>query len=164
MSKFVSVLGKWIPAMETANMVNTFGKTIESEFIIGQDGTHVVKEGEKFIYKGPNREAVKMLKEMGEEHLGRDFREDPEFLQAVRNLGFNDKEQYLKSIGFDEEKSKKEQNDLALILDTVKNKAKTKEILEIAGGRDFTGNRENTAVGGFGPERVRRPDELTKSP
>ena len=164
MSKFVSVLGKWIPAIEEAHMENTFGKEITSEFITAADGSHTVKEGEKFIYRGPNREAVKVLKEMGEDSLGRDFRTDPEFLQAVRNLGYNNPEEYLKSIGFEESSEKQKQEDLALILDAVKDKKKTREILEIAGGRDFTGNRENTAIGGFGPERVRSPEELTTRP
>ncbi len=163
MSKSVSVLGKWVPAMEEVHMTNTFGKTIESEFITGSDGKHIVKEGEKFIYKGPNREAVKKLKEAGEDFMGRDFRTDPEFLQSLRNMGFNDVESYLKSIGFDEDGEKKKQEDLALILETVSNKKKTKEILEIAGGRDFSGNKENTAIGGFGPERVRKPGELTST-
>jgi hypothetical protein len=160
MAKYVSVLGKWSPRKETAQMKNTFGKTITSDMIIGPDGSHTVKEGQVFIYNGPDREAIKMLKEAGTDTLGRDFRHDPEFLQAVRNMGFNGVDEYLKWIGFSEKEEFKKQMDLVSELATGKKDVQN-EILELAGGRDFTGNKSNSFIGGFGPERLRSPEELS---
>lgn len=162
MAKFVSVLGKWYPAKEQASMKNTFGKTIESEFVVGPTGSHVVKEGEQFIYTGPNRAAVKVLKELGEETLGKDFRKDQQFMQAFRALGFNNADEYLKYLGFNEKETIEKQMSMIDLLST-NDKKKQKEILEIAGGRDFTGNKENDVIGGFGDQRLRKPEELTKS-
>ena len=104
MGNFVSVLGEWKPAKEVVSMVNNFGKTIKSPLIIGPDGKHEALKGEVFIYKGPDREAVKMLKEEGVESLGQCFKNNPEFLQSIRNMGFNNIEEYFKQIGFDEGK------------------------------------------------------------
>ena len=161
MAKFVSVMGKWYPAKEQATMKNTFGKTIESDLIVGPTGSHVVKEDELFIYTGPNREAVKMLKELGEDSLGNDFRKDPQFLQSVRNMGFNSVSEYLKNIGFNEKETFEEQMSLIDIISSG-DKVKQKEIIELAGGRDFTGNKMNDVIGGFGTEKLRSPAEITK--
>jgi len=162
MSNFVSLSGKWYPKKESAMMKNTFGRTIESEFVTANDGGHVVKEGENFLYNGPDREAVKMLKEIGEDHLGHDFRTEPEFLQAVRNMGFNNPEEYLKSVGYDEETDLKKQRALLSIVNAHELPKETEEIIMMAGGRDYSGNKENDTVGGFGPERIRKPEEITK--
>lgn len=162
MPKFVSVMGKHYPAKEQVSMKNTFGKTIESDLVVGPDGSHTVKEGETFIYTGPNREAVKILKEMGEDTMGRDFRNDPEFLQSIRNMQYKDTKDYLKAIGFSEKETYDKQMSLIDIISTG-DKQKQKEIVELAGGKDFSGNKANDTIGGFGTERLRSPEELTKS-
>jgi hypothetical protein len=159
MPNFVSVLGKWLPRKEVVTLTNTFGKTLTSDLIVGPSGSHTVKVGEVFIYSGPNREAVKMLKADGVDFLGRDFRTDPEFLQAVRNMGFQSVKEYLKWMGFEEEKEIAKQ--MALVDVLCQEKPETQaEILELAGGRDFTGNKANNFIGGFGPERLRSADEV----
>jgi len=163
MPNFVSIRGKMFPAKESVSMTNTFGRTIESEFIIGPDGSHVAKEGEVFIYNGPDREAVKLLREQGVEYLGHDFKSDPEFLQSIRNMGFNDVDSYLKSIGYDEEKDIKKQENLLAIVNRHLPPKEVDEILVIGGGKDSSGNKANDTIGGFGPERIRKPEEITKS-
>lgn len=163
MPNFVSIRGKMFPAKESVSMTNTFGRTIESEFIIGPDGSHVAKEGEVFIYNGPDREAVKMLREQGLEYLGKDFKTDPEFLQSIRNMGFNDVDVYLKSIGYEEEKDTKKQEALLSIINRHLPPKEVDEIIVMGGGKDTTGNKENDIIGGFGDERIRKPDEITKT-
>lgn len=164
MGEFVSVLGKWSPKRESAMMKNTFGKTIESQFITANDGSHVAKEGENFLYNGPDREAVKMLREQGVEYFGKDFRNDTEFIQATRNLGFNSVDDYLKHIGFNEKEYIEKQEKLAGSVVSHETPEQIDEVLELAGGRDFTGNKANNAIGGFGTERLRSPEEITTSP
>lgn len=163
MPEFVSIGGEWKPKKESAMMVNTFGKTIESEFVVGPDGSHVVKEGENFLYNGPDREAVKVLKEEGVEFMGKHFKSDPEFLQAVRNMGFNDVDAYLKHVGYDEKSDKEKQEKLACIVNKHEPPEKTDEVLAMGGGKDMSGNKSNDIIGGFGPERIRTPDEITSS-
>jgi general stress protein YciG len=160
MPNFVSVGGVWKPRKESAMMTNTFGKTIESEFITASDGSHVVKPGENFLYNGPDREAVKKIKEEGEQ--GRHFKNDPEFLQAVRNMGFNNVEEYLKHIGYNEKSDKEKQEKLIGITNAHEDPKKVEEILVLAGGKDMSGNKSNDVIGGFGPERLRSPEEITK--
>lgn len=162
MAKFVSVLGKFIPAKESCSMVNTFGKTITSEFIVGPDGSNTVKPGENFLYNGPNREAVRKLKEQGSEYLGRDFRHHPEFLQAVRNMGFNNPEEYLKMIGFDEKAEYNKQMEKVVELTSEKNPNRKEEAYMLAGGQDRSGEAANNYIGGFGAERLRPVGELKK--
>ena len=144
-------------------MVNTFGKTIESDLVIAPDGGHVVKEGENFLYNGPDREAVKVLKEQGVESLGKNFKTDPEFLQAVRNMGFNTVDDYLKHIGYDEKSEIEKQEKLTMIINKHESPEETDEILVMGGGKDMSGNKNNDAIGGFGPERIRTPDEITNT-
>lgn len=160
--KFVSVLGKWLPRKETVTLTNTYGRTLTSDMIVGPDGKHTVKEGEVFIYNGPNREAVKMLKADGVDFLGKDFRRDTEFLQAIRNMGFNNVKEYLKWMGFEEEIEVEKQ--MALVDTLCQDKPEKKdEIVELAGGRDFTGNKANNFIGGFGPERLRSAGEVKQT-
>lgn len=159
---FVSVMGKWFPRKESAMMTNTFGKVLESDFITAKDGSHRVEPGENFLYNGPNREAVKMLKADGVDFLGRDFKTDPEFLQAVRTMGFNNYKEYLEHFGFNEKEEIKKQMELVHELADKTPKLKD-EIVELAGGRDFTGNKANNFIGGFGPERLRSPNEIKGS-
>lgn len=159
MPTFVSNQGKWYPAKEMVGLTNV-GKTP-----IKYKG-RTINPGEPFVYKGPDREAVKMLHEAGEEHLGTDFRRDPEFLQAVRNMGFQSGEQgvkdYLDAIGYDEAKEKKKFEERASVVKSHELPKKAEEIRELGGGRDTTGNKNNDLIGGFGDERARPATESSK--
>jgi len=159
MSQFISIGGEWSPRVEQFSMVNNFGKTIESDLIVGPDGSHKVKVGEMFIYTGPDREAVKMLKEENLDFFGRNFKTDPEFIQATRNLGFNSPDEYLKNIGFNEEEEIKKQKKKAKIINKGGIKKTSEEVAYLAGGKDTSGNKNNF-IGGFGEERLRKPSEV----
>lgn len=152
MPTFISKGGKWVPSKETVGLVNKSNKIIKYN---GQD----IKPGEPFVYKGADREALKMLHQQGVESLGSDFKNDPEFRQAVRNQGFENIEEYLKHIGYDAEAEEKR---FAQVSEEVKSHdipKKVKEIKTLAGGRDFTGNKNNDVMGGFGEERIRPATE-----
>ncbi len=161
MPSFVSKEGTWIPAKEIAHGIeNKTGKTLDHEYLINSEGGHVVKPGEKFMYNGPDREAVKMLAEANEAQFGHNFRNDPEFLQATRNMNFHSVDEYLKAIGYD---SKKAQDDADKKADTTINKhnlpQRAKEIKAISGGRSTAGD----FIGGFGDERLRESKELAET-
>jgi hypothetical protein len=158
---YVSDGGKWHPAKESVSMVNTFGKKITSEFITASDGSHTVNPGENFLYNGPDREAIKALKAEDVDYFGRDFRTHPEFLQACRNMGFNDHKDYLKSIGYDEEKIRKEFESKASVINRHENPKRHEEVVMLAGGKEMTSGSSgaNDLVGGFGTERPRKAEE-----
>jgi len=158
MPQFISVGGKWRPKKEQVSIKNTFGKTLKSKYIIGPDGKHSCEEGQIFIYTGPDREAIKMLKEENVEYFGRDFKNDPEFLQATRNMGFNSPEEYLTHIGFDEEKETEKQAKEAEIINKHELPKEAEEVAYLAGGKDTSGNK-NDFIGGFGSERARPASE-----
>jgi len=160
MAKFVSIGGEWSPRQESFSMTNTFGRTLSSNLIVGPDGSHEVKEGDLFIYTGPDREAVKMLKAENLDFFGRNFKTDPEFLQATRNMGFNSPADYLKQIGFDEEEEIKKQKKNAKKIVKGGIKKTADEVNYLAGGKDSTGNKENNFVGGFGAEKLRNAKEV----
>ena len=158
MAEFISIGGEWSPRVEQFSMVNTFGKTIESDMIVGPDGSHKVKEGDLFIYTGPNREAVKMLKEENLEFFGRNFKQDPEFLQATRNIGFNSPDDYLKMIGYKEEEEIEKQKKEAKVIRRGGIKKTADEVAYLAGGKDTSGNK-NDFIGGFGEQKLRKPED-----
>lgn len=158
MAKFISIGGEWSPRIEQFSMENTFGKTIESDLIVGPDGSHKAKPGELFIYTGPDREAVKMLKEENLDFFGRNFKTDPEFLQATRNMGFNNPDEYLKMIGYKEEEEIEKQKKKAKVITKGGIKEVSEEVAYLAGGKDTSGNK-NDFIGGFGEQKLRKPSE-----
>jgi hypothetical protein len=101
------------------------------------------------------------LKQEGLDYFGRDFRSHPEFLQACRNMGFNNYEDYLKAIGYDEKKAKEEFESKASVINSHKEPERHKEVVMLAGGREMTKSSkgDNDFVGGFGNEKPRKIDE-----
>lgn len=73
MPSFVSKNGIWEPAKERVA---------------------TVVDGQPQIYEGPDREAVKYIEEEGGV-VGQDASQDPQVLQASRNMGFNSVQEYL---------------------------------------------------------------------
>lgn len=162
MPSFVSERGKWSPTKEEITLTNIGDEPIESKYVFGTKKEGVVQPGEGFVYRGPDREAVKMLKEQGQETLGRDFKSDPEFRQIVRNQGFQTVEEYLEYLGYDEEAEKKEFDKKAVRVKSHEMPKIVKEMKVMGGAQDRSGNRENDLIGGFGDERMRKPKELDK--
>ena len=150
---FISNKGKWVPAKEEIGLVNKSDKVIEYN---GEK----IQPGQPFIYKGADREALKVLHNAKVEYLGTDFRQDPEFLQAVRNQGFNTVDDFLKNMGYDEEADTKKFEERAAVVKAHDIPKKVNEINVLGGGRDMSGNKDNDAVGGFGDEKLRKPTEV----
>ena len=151
--------GKWHPAKENIGLRN------ESDTDIVYDGK-VYKPGEYFVYDGPCREAVKMIKEEGGEDaetLGEDFTRRPDFLQVVRNMGFNNVDEYLHHFNYDAEKLQKDFEEKSASVKSHEPPTPVDEVLVLAGGRDTSGTKENDIVGGFGEQRMRKPSEVKKS-
>lgn len=74
MPTFISKDGDWQPGHERVSVID--------------------KNGEPQIYDGPDREAVKYIESEGGK-VGQDALQDPQLLQASRNMGFASIEAYL---------------------------------------------------------------------
>lgn len=162
MPEFVSILGRQFPKHERLGLTNKSDKVIINEY--SNDGKPI-QPGEDFIYDGPDREAMRIIKQEGGKDatfLGEDFRDDPEFLQSCRNRGFNDVDEYLKNIGFDEKNSVEEGNKLIEKQVSHTPEEPQEETLIMGGGQDRSGNIDNDSIGGFGDERVRPASEVRK--
>ena len=146
MATFTSNKGVWSPAKEQVGLIN------KSDKIIEYDGKKI-QPGQPFVYNGPDREALKMLNLEGVATLGTDFRHDPEFRQAVRNQGFEDVEDYLKHIGYDEEADAKKYKEHTAHVKAHEIPKRVAQINTMGGGKDFSGNKDNDVVGGFGDEK-----------
>ncbi len=153
MSSFVSVKGKWYPAKEKIALTNL------SEASIKYDGK-TIKPGEPFIYDGPDREAIKALHEAGQDHLGEDFRRDPDFIQMTRTRNFNSVEEYLEWLGYDEKKHDEECKKKMHSVKAHEIPKRVKEIKAMGGGKDHSGNRDNDVIGGFGEQKQRSASEV----
>lgn len=136
MPTYVSDKGRWFPAKEKIGLINYSKEAFEYE-------GKVINPGDPFIYEGPDRAAYKVLKEQGIDFLGVDFRHDPEFLQSVRNQGFETGERgvkkYLEHIGYDEKKIDEMFKDK---INKTQAHEVPKAVLETpvnSGGRDFSG-------------------------
>lgn len=123
--------------------------------------------GDPLIYDGADREALKLLNKegynlKGEQVMGKDFRNDPDFLQAVRNMQFNNLDEYLKSIGYDDEEQDKQVSERAIKTKSHEVPKRVREITELAGGKNFAGGADENLIGGFGQERPRKASEAKK--
>lgn len=163
MPTLISDKGKWYAAKEEVNLINEGDTVIKSKYIFGTETPGEVAPGKAFVYRGPDREAIKLLNEAGAEHLGMDFRKDPEFRQAVRNQGFQDVDSYLKDMGYDDEADTKKFQEKAELIHAHEVPKVAEELRIMGGGQDRSGNKENDTIGGFGDERERKPAELKAS-
>ena len=143
MSTYVSAEGLWYPGKEKVGLVNKSKKTIK---IDGKD----IKPGEPFIYEGPDRAALIELHKAGEENFGITFRQNPEFLQAVRNMGFNDVEKYLEWAGYDKEKADKDFQAKIARVSKHELPKRVESINIIGGGQNTAGSGDR--YGGFGEQ------------
>jgi len=84
MPNWVSVLGKWVP---------------KPEYVVDPKAA----KG-KEVYEGPDRAATQTLKEQEVDHLGQDYKMDPDLIRKSRELGYKDVDEYLREMhGFDKE-------------------------------------------------------------
>jgi hypothetical protein len=162
MPTFISERGVFHPAKEKVSLKykgdkKILKKDLPSGVTIAGD---VLNPGDDFLYDGPDRAAMQVLfKEGGDAGtLGFDFKNDPDFIQMTRTRGFNTVDEYLKSIGYNEEAEKKKFEEKVSKVKAHDIEKKVNEIEVLAGGRDFAGGN-NDIIGGFGDEQIRKPNK-----
>jgi hypothetical protein len=134
MPNYVSKDGVWYPAKEKVGLVK--------------------KDGTPYVYSGEDRAALYELWQQKVETLGIDFRHDPDLLSRIKSLGFNDIDDYLKSIGYDKEAVEKNFKKNAAVVNKHELPARIAAIETMGGGTDTSG-QGNDIPGGFGePEKI----------
>jgi len=166
MPTFISKKGVWYAAKEKVGGLIYKGKKSipkselpPSILIAGE----VLNPGDPIIYDGVDREALKLLGREGYDMngdmvIGTDFRHDVEFLQSVRNMGFQNADEYLKHLGYDEQKDEEDFKQKAERIKSHEVAQKVSEIKIIAGGKNMAG--EGDFIGGFGEEKLRPAKEV----
>lgn len=139
MPTYHSNKGVWHPAKERVALKNYSDKSIKNPSTDEKLKDEEVKPGEDFIYSGPDRAALYDLWQAKVNTFGTDFRTDPEFLQAVRNMGYSSYKKYLKDIGYDEKKVDEEFAKKAEEITLHDLPKKVKAIDMLAGGMDTAG-------------------------
>jgi len=135
MPSWISKGGKWYPREEYA---------VDPKKPKGQE-----------VYEGPDREATKILKESGVEHLGQDYHMNPDLIRQARELGYKDVDTYLKEMfGYEPEKAAKKAAKAQK--DVVDHKPKApKKAKRFASGGDSWANPKEGIKGDFGlPKNV----------
>ena len=139
MPTYHSRMGVWHPAKERVALKNYSDKTIKNPSTDEKLKDEEVKPGEDFIYSGPDRAALFEMWKNKVENFGTDFRTDPEFLQAVRNMGYSGYKKYLKDIGYDEKKVAMDFDKKAEKVNLHELPKKVNAINMLAGGMDTAG-------------------------
>jgi len=165
MASYVSDKGVVHPAKEKVGLTNNTDHPFEHK-------GKTINPGEPFIYNGPDRAAVEELARVNgldidseksiediQTTFGNDFRKDPEFLQSVRNQGFNTVDEYLKFIDYNEEADIRKFKEKAAAVKTHDLPKRSREIFVMGGGKDMAGARQDS-IGGFGEQRLRAPAEV----
>jgi len=136
MPKFISDEGVWVPAKEKVALVR-----------VNEDGNE-----EPFIYEGPDRAAMEMLKDMDLAevgYMGQHFTENVDLFELARAKGYDNVEEYVKRLGYKSEKAKE-------LVEKYKKTYHTHEAPKKVQGTTFSGGGVNTAtgqgnkLGGFG--------------
>lgn len=144
MPKYHSKAGVWHPAKEKVGLTNLSGK-------VKVVNDKEVQPGEPYVYEGPDRAALFELFLAKVETFGQDFRKNPEFLQAIRNQGFNNVDEYLKFVGYDEKMVEEEFQKKASVVNKHELPERVKSIETLGGGGDTTGTAK-PRYGGFGEQ------------
>jgi len=143
MPNYISKGGKWYPQNERVALKNNSDKTIKNPSTDAKFKDEEIKPGQDYIYSGPDRAALFELWKEKVEYFGEDFRRNPEFLQACRNMGYTSYRTYLKDIGFDEEKMEKEFAEKATKVTSHELPEKVAAIDQLAGGKDTSGGGQD---------------------
>ena len=149
MPQYISKGGVWYPAKERVALKNLSDKTIKNPSTDEKLKDEEIKPGEDYIYSGPDRAALFELWKVKAETFGMDFRTNPEFLQAVRNMGYSSYKKYLTDIGFDEAKLEKDFEEKSKEVNKHELPKRVKALDTLAGGRDFSGAGQDMK-GAFG--------------
>jgi len=151
MPRFISILGKCVPAKERVVLKNTSKEV----FINPSDPTYSkyageeVQPGTEFIYEGPDRKAMCDLHKEGVDHFGQDFRKSPDFLELLRKFNFKNEKEYFKFVGFDVVKAQEKAEELSAKVTGHELPARVEAVRRLGGGTDTAGQGEER-YGGFG--------------
>lgn len=143
MPHYVSKAGVWYPSKEKVALKNYSDKTIKNPSTDEKLKGEEIKPGEDFMYSGPDRAALYELWEAKVKNFGEDFRTNPDFLQAVRNMGYTNYKKYLKDIGYDESKMEEEFAKKAEEVNLHELPKRVKAIDVLAGGKDTSGQGQD---------------------
>lgn len=141
MPNYVSKDGVFYPANEKVGLVD-------------HKGTDGRQPGDPYVYVGPDRAALFELYKAGVETFGVDFHHDAELLHRVKQLGFNNVDEYAKTVGYDKKKVEEEFTKKASVVNKHEIPKKVEAIKIMGGGMDSSG-QGNEKHGGFG-----QPKEL----
>ena len=149
--------GLWHPAKEKVALTNHSSKPFKHP-----NTDQMVQPDEPFIYEGPDRAALFELYQIDKTGktttLGENFRQNTEFLEyyaKMRNaFGFNNVNEFLAYIGYDEKEIKKQFEEKASVINKHELPKTIEEIKRIGGGSDTAGGQQ-VRYGGFGkiPEK-----------
>ena len=142
MPRFISDEGVWVVAKERVSLKNETEKvqtnpSVEGSKYYGEQ----VQPGEDFIYEGPDRAALQMLKELDlheQGYMGSHFTESPELFELARTKGYDNVEDYVKKLGYKSDKAKELVAKYKTTYATHSGPAKVK-------GKEFMGGGKNTA-------------------
>lgn len=143
MPNWISKGGKWFPQKEKVALKNYSEKVIKNPSTEPELKDQEIKPGEDYIYSGPDRAALYELWKDKVSYLGEDFRINPEFLQAVRNMGYTSYKKYLKDIGFDEEKMEDDFKEKSTEVNLHELPKKVEALDILAGGKDTSGGGQD---------------------
>ena len=143
MPNYISKGGKWFPQNERVALKNNSNKVIKNPSMDEKLKDEEIKPGQDYIYSGPDRAALFELWKSKVEYFGEDFRRNPEFLQAVRNMGYSSYRTYLKDIGFDEAKLEQDFADKSAVVTSHELPEKVAAIDQLAGGKDTSGSGQD---------------------
>ena len=131
---FISKDGEWYPAKEHAVLPHLAGTKNE-------------------VYDGPDRAALFVLYKEKATKLGMNFKQDPDFINRVRQLGYT-MEDYLKAVGYDAEKVEKDFKEKASVVTMHELPKRVEEIEVASGGQDFSGMGNDLKGGWTQPPKI----------
>ena len=151
MPRYISILGKCVPAKERVVLKNTSNEVFinPSDPEYSKYAGEEIQPGAEFIYEGPDRKAMCDLHKEGVDHFGQDFRKSPDFLELLRKFNFKNEKEYFKFVGFEVKEALDKAEALASKVTGHELPAKVAEIKKLGGGNDTSGEG-NIRYGGFG--------------
>ena len=162
--------GLWHPAKERVGLKNLSGKEIiiEQTDMDGKKFKMRVPAGGDYTYEGPDRAAMKqwwdengqptyeqiMSMPSGTITMGNNFRDNDEFLKQFRLAreahGYQNMDEYLKDIGYDEKKVHEKFLKKATVVQLHDLPNRVPEIKKVGGGDDRANPGKNVRLGGWG--------------
>jgi hypothetical protein len=162
--------GLWHPAKERVGLKNLSGKEIivEQTDMDGKKFKMRVPAGADYTYEGPDRSAMYswweengrptyeqiMAMPQGTVTMGSDFKTNDEFMKQFRIAreahGYQNMDEYLKDLGFDQKKAHETFLKKASVVQLHDLPDRVPEIKKVGGGDDRANSGKNIRYGGWG--------------